>query len=509
MLGLDLDLKGTLALDIAAFVGKCVAVLGITGSGKSNTVAVLVEELLAQGLTATIIDIEGEYWGLAERHELLIAGRSAQSELPLEVGTAALLAELSLLRRVSIVLDLSEHSQTEAAEILLLYITHLWGVAGKLRKPYLVVVEEAHEYLPQGTNSPLKQMLTRMALRGRKRGLSLLLASQRSAKVEKDVLTQAALLFLHQVVHPTDMKVYKDLIPWPGSQVEETVPRLQPGQAVVVRNALVQLVEIRRRHTFDAGATPEFGLAAAPALRRIDAAALSEFRALLSEQQKQPNPGATKEVQLLGRLHELEEELAQARGEIELLRRENALLSKLQLSSTASTLEVAQAVVQQISLPADLPLLSTVLPTDAERSLARPVDEESVSAQAGSPAQYPLLNDVELRRYQEFRRGLRHLVRDRARAAAAYAILQMLAHTPEMARADILLALRLNDGWIREQKIEALLEGRKLVCVIRRGTSHAIYYRSLLRERLRGILPGRNDYAQLVIGLFSGSDSEH
>lgn len=55
MLGLDLDLKGTLALDIAAFVGKCVAVLGITGPGKSNTVAVLIEELLAQRLTATII----------------------------------------------------------------------------------------------------------------------------------------------------------------------------------------------------------------------------------------------------------------------------------------------------------------------------------------------------------------------------------------------------------------------------------------------------------------------
>jgi DNA helicase HerA-like ATPase len=53
-----------LSLEVQAFVGRSVAVLGITGSGKTNTAAVLIEELLTQGLPMTIVDIEGEYWGL-------------------------------------------------------------------------------------------------------------------------------------------------------------------------------------------------------------------------------------------------------------------------------------------------------------------------------------------------------------------------------------------------------------------------------------------------------------
>ncbi len=495
---LALDQKGDLAFDVAAFVGKCVAVLGITGSGKSNTVAVLIEELLAQGLAATIVDIENEYWGLAERHELLIAGRSPQATLPLEVETAGLLAELSLERNISVVLDLSEHSQSEASEILLVYMARLWEVAGKLRKPYLLVVEEAHEWLPQGTGSPLKQILTRFALRGRKRGLSLLLASQRSAKVEKDVLTQAALLFLHQVVHPTDLKVYKDIIPWPASQVEETIPSLQPGQAVVARGASVQLAEIRRRYTFDAGATPEFGSMQAPALRQVDRTTLAELQALFQEVRLQAAP--KKQTTLRQRIHELEAELARVREENEQLRSENALLSKLQLSSTASTLEISEAVVQQLALPSGLTAFSGggALPTPPVQQ----TEPAAVFPLAGAQAQMLHLDEVEWNRYEEFRRGLRQLVRDKARAAAAYAILRMLAFTPEMARADILLSLHLSEQWLREQKVEGLLENKKLVRVSRRGASHAIYYRSLLQERLRGILPGRNDYAQLVLGLF-------
>ncbi len=498
---LELDQKGSLAFDIAAFVGKCVAVLGITGSGKSNTVAVLIEELLAQGLAATIVDIENEYWGLAERYELLIAGRSPQATLPLEVQTAALLAELSLERNISVVLDLSEHSQNEASEILLVYMTRLWEGAGKLRKPYLVVVEEAHEWLPQGSGSPLKQMLTRFALRGRKRGLSLLLASQRSAKVEKDVLTQAALLFLHQVVHPTDVKVYKDLIPWPASQVEETVPSLQPGQAVVVRSASVQFAEMRRRHTFDAGATPEFGSMRAPALRQVDTTTLAELQALFQEAKLQASPN--KETALHQRISDLEADLARVRDENEQLRSENALLSKLQLSSTASTLEISEAVVQHLAFPSGLPVFSEGVPGALATPLIQQTGPGVASPLAGAQAQILQLDQVEWNRYDEFRCSLRQLVRDKARAAAAYAILRMLASAPEMARADILLSLRLSENWLREQKVEGLLENKKLVRVSRRGASHAIYYRSLLQERLRGILPGRNDYAQLVLDLFS------
>src|SRR6266699_243928 len=209
---LHIDSSNELQFQTQDLVGRSIAMLGITGSGKTNTAAVLIEELLSNGLPLTIVDIEGEYWGLKEKFEVLVAGRSQHSELEVGPGNAGRLAEISVQRGISVILDLSDFTQDEAYEFLIRYFTGLWAACSLSKQPYQIVLEEAHEFVPQGMSTPLKQILTRIALRGRKRGLGILLISQRSAKVEKDVLTQTSLLFLHKVVHPIDLKIYKDLI---------------------------------------------------------------------------------------------------------------------------------------------------------------------------------------------------------------------------------------------------------------------------------------------------------
>src|SRR5579885_1904725 len=253
---LSIDNADKFQLPTQTLVGRSVAVLGITGSGKSNTAGVLIEELLSNGLPLTIVDIEGEYWGLKESFEILVVGRSEHSELEVNVEGAGKLAEISVMRGISVILDLSDFTQEEAYEFLLQYFKSLWAVSTAARQPYQIVLEEAHEFVPQGTNTPLKQMLTRIALRGRKRGLVVILISQRSAKVEKDVLTQASLLFLHKVVHPIDLRVYKDLIPLPASEVEALVRRLHPGEAIMLFNHQANVIQLRLRHTFHVGSTP-------------------------------------------------------------------------------------------------------------------------------------------------------------------------------------------------------------------------------------------------------------
>src|SRR6266700_8228029 len=277
MLALNIDSSNTFQIQTQTLVGRSVAVLGITGSGKTNTAAVLIEELLSNGLPLTVVDIEGEYWGLKEKFEVLVAGRSQHAELEVGPNNAAQLAEISLKRGISIILDLSEFTQDEASEFLTQYFSSLWIASTSAKQPYQIVLEEAHEFVPQGIRTPLKQVLTRIALRGRKRGLGIILVSQRSAKVEKDVLTQTSLLFLHKVVHPIDLKVYKELIPLPGAQIEAMVGALQQGQAIVVFNQNVTAAHIRLRHTFHAGATPTLGTTVEPELRRVDETMLREL----------------------------------------------------------------------------------------------------------------------------------------------------------------------------------------------------------------------------------------
>lgn len=354
---LSIDSSNKFELQTQTLVGRSVAVLGITGSGKTNTAAVLIEELLSSGLPLTIVDIEGEYWGLKEKFEILVAGRSEHAELAISPENAGKLADISVKRGISVILDLSDFTQNEAYEFLVEYFQALWDASSSTKQPYQIVLEEAHEFVPQSTGTPLKQMLTRIALRGRKRGLGIILMSQRSAKVEKDVLTQTSLLFLHKVVHPTDLKVYKDLIPLPPAQVEDMVRKLNPGEAVVVYNHQVNVVQLRLRTTFHAGSTPTLSRSTQPKLRKLDASMLKELRALTTVTEKTTRIGDEK-AKLAQRVKELEETVALKDAEIQRLQNQVDLLGKLSVSleglsnmsrfQDTDTLKVAQALVGQV-----------------------------------------------------------------------------------------------------------------------------------------------------------------
>lgn len=357
MAALSIDSSNKFQIQTQTLVGRSVAVLGITGSGKTNTAAVLIEELLSSGLPLTVVDIEGEYWGLKEKFEVIVAGRSEHAELEVNPNSAAQLAEISVKRSISVILDLSDFTQNEASEFLTQYFTSLWAASTSAKQPYQIVLEEAHEFVPQGIGTLLKQILTRIALRGRKRGLGIILISQRSAKVEKDVLTQTSLLFLHKVVHPIDVKVYKDLIPLPGTQVEDMIRKLQPGEAVVVYNHQVHAVHIRHRYTFHVGSTPMYDIVRQPKLRRIDEATLKELRALIADHK---NDEAIKDerANLIRRIKELEDVVATKDAEIQRLEEQIELLSKLSISveglpagtqlSRPQTLAVDQAIIRQV-----------------------------------------------------------------------------------------------------------------------------------------------------------------
>jgi hypothetical protein len=357
MSALNIDSSNKFRIQTQTLVGRSVAVLGITGSGKTNTAAVLIEELLSSDLPLTVVDIEGEYWGLKEKFEVLVAGRSQHAELEVGTNNAAQLAEISLKRGISIILDLSDFTQDEASEFLNQYFTGLWAASISAKQPYQIVLEEAHEFVPQGIRTPLKQILTRIALRGRKRGLGIILVSQRSAKVEKDVLTQTSLLFLHKVVHPIDLKVYKDLIPLPAAQVEDMIRKLQPGEAAVVYNHQVEIVHIRHRHTFHVGSTPMHNTVKQPKLRRIDDAMLRELRTLIASAE---NGESSKDerAKLLHRIRDLEELAVLKDAELQRLKEQVELLSKLSISleglpegvqlSRPQTLAVEKAIIHQV-----------------------------------------------------------------------------------------------------------------------------------------------------------------
>lgn len=281
-------------LDLNDLFGRSIAILGVRGSGKTNSAAVLAEELLTAGVQMVIIDVDSEYWTLKELHQILHICLNGSDKCDINITLnnyryksglkylAAKLASALYELELSIILDISEATLSESYEFLENFFIGLWNNSKKYRKPLFIIIEEAHEFLPQGKITPIKEVLTRIALRGRKRGLSLVMVTQRSARIDKDVLTQAEYFILHRVLHPADLRVYKEILPQDPKLVELKVPKLKQGEAFFYNGYEVQRVTIRSRKSFHPGYTPRKVITRDKLKTRIDEKILNKLMNMLN-----------------------------------------------------------------------------------------------------------------------------------------------------------------------------------------------------------------------------------
>jgi hypothetical protein len=323
-----LSVSSDLILEVSDVIGKCIGILGIRGSGKTNTAAVIVEELLSIGIPVVIVDIDGEYWSLKEKYEIIRLGKG-DVDIGIEPQHGRIVAKFSLKKGISIILDLSNYSHSEITQLLLSFFKGLWVTSASIRRPYFIILEEAHEFVPQNSNSELKEILVKIALRGRKRGLGLILVSQRSAKVDKDVLTQAEILLLHKVIHPADLKVYHEILPLSIVELRRMVHELEVGQCIFYNGDKLRAVKIRPRTTFHAGTTPPLDISSKHStLRGISQELADEIRKEVLKAKKDDEDIIDK---LRREKEELMTELMQKDKEIEKLKQQIELLSKLKV----------------------------------------------------------------------------------------------------------------------------------------------------------------------------------
>jgi hypothetical protein len=233
------------------------AIFGKSGSGKSNTATVVVEELLAEGLPLLIVDQDGEYYGLREEFELLHVGADSNCDRIIGVDDAASVADIALEDNTPVILDVSGYMEEDTAqEIVQKVLQRLFRRENDLKKPFLVLVEEIHEYVPeQGAHGELGEMLIRVAKRGRKRGLGICGISQRPASVSKNFITQCDWIVWHRLTWDNDTKVVGRIL---GSDYEDRVTDLSNGEAYVMTDWAEDLrrIKFRLKHTHGGGGTP-------------------------------------------------------------------------------------------------------------------------------------------------------------------------------------------------------------------------------------------------------------
>jgi len=85
------------------------------------------------------------------------------------------MASLALEENVPVILDVSGYLDEDVADELLRKIARqLFVKEKKLKKPFLLVVEEVHEYIPEGGGvGETGNLLIKISKRGRKHGLGI------------------------------------------------------------------------------------------------------------------------------------------------------------------------------------------------------------------------------------------------------------------------------------------------------------------------------------------------
>jgi len=326
MTGLTVAPSFKLPLDL---VTQTIAILAKRRAGKSYTMRRIAEQLFKCGQQIVLVDPKGDQWGIRSAADgkgpglsVIILG-GERGDVPLEPNSGEVVAKLVVEERVSVVLDLSLFRKHEVATFMTGFLENLYRLKAKeiYRTPVMVVIDEADAIAPQKPQKGEERMLGAaedIVRRGGQRGIGCVLVTQRSAVLNKNVLTQAQMLVSLRTIAPQDLAAMDAWIQVHGEPEQrktlmESLPSLPVGDAWFwspgwpTVDGIFKRVHVLPIETFDSGATPKPGEKRVEprTAADVDIDALKRQMAETVERAKAENPKLLKQ-----RIAQLEKELS-------------------------------------------------------------------------------------------------------------------------------------------------------------------------------------------------------
>lgn len=249
-------------------------IIGKRGSGKSNTAVRFAEQLHHAGVPWVAIDPVDNWWGIKASENGRAPGLAVyvfggpHGDVPLESTAGALVADVVVEQRISVVLSVKHFSIRERGRFVADFTQRLFRIN---REPLHVFLEEAHEVAPQNPYKGEEEMLghvTRIWKLGRSSGLGGSAITQRPASLSKNITTQAEVLIVHRTLGPQDVAAVREWIKYHGEREDilAELGTLKTGEAFVWapdfpegRPIGLKRVLLYQRETFDSAATPKAG----------------------------------------------------------------------------------------------------------------------------------------------------------------------------------------------------------------------------------------------------------
>lgn len=242
---------GPITIDIEELLATRLLVQGNSGSGKSHLLRRLLEE--SAGLVQQIvIDPEGDFGTLSEVFGHIVIDAAAYSGSEIER-----LAARIRKHRASVVLSLDGLEIEGQMRCAAQFLSALFDAPRDQWFPALVVVDEAQMFAPAVAGDVSEEArrlslaaMTNLMCRGRKRGLAGIVATQRLAKLAKNVAAEASNFLMGRTFLDIDMVRAADLLGMERRQAEQ-IRDLSSGQflglgpAISRRPVAVQIGPVR------------------------------------------------------------------------------------------------------------------------------------------------------------------------------------------------------------------------------------------------------------------------
>ncbi len=338
-------------LDPQELISKHIAVLAATGSGKSYTVGVLIEEIAEKCIPVIVIDPHGEYVSMRMPNEennkalfekfgvepksydvqhyspdprvnpgamqlsfgyeditpqeitMLFPSKPTASQLALlyaamkrvkttkqkyniesiieEVEQSQSQSKWNVINMLEMIKDMKIFSEnpTPITKLVMpgkITVINLRGVSQEVQayvvykiveklfearkigmvNPCFLVIEEAHNFIPQSEAKISAKIIKNVASEGRKFGLGLCVISQRPARVDKNVISQCNTQIILRMINPNDLKAvsYAEGL---SAELEREIKNLNTGTALIIGQEFPIFVKIRVRKSRHGGVTQD------------------------------------------------------------------------------------------------------------------------------------------------------------------------------------------------------------------------------------------------------------
>ncbi|RWM13736.1 MAG: ATP-binding protein [Mesorhizobium sp.] len=232
------------AVNIDDLITYHTAILGVTGTGKTELALTVIQQAVAKGAKVFCVDFTGEY-----RHRLadlkptfpaldtnvveefdaklfaVDTGKFGAPDEKKELEAFLKKIRAGVTKAIDVflksdenqlaILELSELSSSRASvRVTEVFLTSImeWARANRRARQILLVLEEAHTIIPEtfgagfdANTQYVVYKIGQIALQGRKYGVGLLVVSQRTALVSKTILSQCNTFFAHSLIDQTSL----------------------------------------------------------------------------------------------------------------------------------------------------------------------------------------------------------------------------------------------------------------------------------------------------------------